>query len=127
MEAVQGSAEDLFASPVYRRRKVIFRAPLDSFHLDPEPAFVAQLMSEESLKRTGYFDAAAVQHWRRAFRKMRAGSLPRLSMEMGLTAVVATQLWHHLYLGGGLTELPTWESPEATFQSPELANRSSRL
>jgi hypothetical protein len=27
-------------------------------------------------------------------------------MEMGLTAVTATQLWHHLYLGGGLCDLP---------------------
>jgi asparagine synthase (glutamine-hydrolysing) len=25
---------------------------------------------------------------------------------MGLTAVTATQLWHHLYLGGGLCDLP---------------------
>jgi asparagine synthase (glutamine-hydrolysing) len=91
---------------------VIFRAPLDSFHLDPEPPFVAQLMSEESLRRTGYFDVAAVRHWRRAFRKMRAGSLPRLSMEMGLTAVVATQLWHHLYISGDLANLPTWEGTE---------------
>ncbi len=68
----------------------------------------AQLLSEESLRRTGYFDVAAVHHWRRAFRQMRAGSLPRLSVEMGLAAVVATQLWHHLYMGGGLAELPAW-------------------
>src|SRR5215469_231604 len=112
---------------VYRRRKEIFRAPLDSFHLDPEPAFVAQLMSEESLRRTGYFDVAAVHHWRHAFRKMRAGSLPRLSMELGLTAVVATQLWHHLYISGELTELPTWERVEPKLRSRELVNRSSRL
>jgi len=112
---------------VYQRRKEIFRAPLDSFHLDPEPAFVAQLLSEESLRRTGYFDVAAVHHWRRAFRKMRTGSLPRLSMEMGLTAVVATQLWHHLYISGELTELPTWESAEPELQSRELVNRASRL
>jgi hypothetical protein len=25
---------------------------------------------------------------------------------MGLTAVTATQVWHHLYLGGGLCDLP---------------------
>jgi asparagine synthase (glutamine-hydrolysing) len=36
---------------------------------------------------------------------MPAGSLPRLSVEMGLTAVVATQLWHHLFIGGKLAEL----------------------
>jgi asparagine synthase (glutamine-hydrolysing) len=29
---------------------------------------------------------------------------------MGLCAVVGTQLWHHLYMGGGLCELPTWQS-----------------
>jgi asparagine synthase (glutamine-hydrolysing) len=39
---------------------------------------------------------------------MRAGSLPRLSVEMGLMAVVATQLWHHLFMGGGLADLPEW-------------------
>jgi asparagine synthase (glutamine-hydrolysing) len=118
-------AERWLPPAVYRRRKVIFRAPLDSFHIDPEPAFVAQLLSEESLRRTGYFDIAAVHHWRRAFRKMPVGSLPRLSVEMGLTAVVATQLWHHLYISGELAELPTWESRGTKLQSWELVNRSS--
>jgi asparagine synthase (glutamine-hydrolysing) len=100
-------AERWLPPSVYRRRKVIFRAPLDSFHIEPEPPFVAQLLSEESLRRTGYFDVAAVHHWRQAFRRIPAGSLPRLSLEMGLTAVVATQLWHHLFIGGNLAELPT--------------------
>ncbi|MGC2576670.1 MAG: asparagine synthase (glutamine-hydrolyzing) [Terrimicrobiaceae bacterium] len=102
-------AERWLPPAIFRRGKVIFRAPLDSFHIDPEPAFVGQLLSEESLRRTGYFDVAAVRHWRRAFRQMRAGSLPRLSVEMGLAAVVATQLWHHLFIDGTLADLPTWE------------------
>ena len=89
------------------RHKVIFRAPLDSFHMDPEPKFVAELLSEESLRRTGYFDVQEVQHWRKAFRQLRAGSLPRLSVEMGLCAVVATQLWHHTFIDGSLADLPT--------------------
>ena len=88
---------------VYRRRKVIFRAPLDSFHLEPEPKLVAELLSEESLRRTGYFDVESVHHWRRAFRQLPVGSLPRLSIEMGLTAVVATQLWHHTFVDSNLT------------------------
>ena len=78
--------------------------------MDPEPPFVAQLLSEESLRKTGYFDLAAVARWRNDFRKMRAGSLPRLSVEMGLMAVVATQLWHHLFMGGGLADLPEWSA-----------------
>jgi asparagine synthase (glutamine-hydrolysing) len=100
-------AERWLPPPVYRRRKVIFRAPLDSFHIEPEPAFVAQLLSEESLRRTGYFDVAAVHHCRKTFRQMPVGSLPRLSVEMGLTAVVATQLWHQTFIDGGLADLPT--------------------
>lgn len=100
-------AERWLPPSIYKRGKVIFRAPLDSFHLEPEPVFVGQLLSEESLKRTGYFDAAAVREWRREYKNMRAGSLPRLSVEMGLAAVVATQLWHHQYIDGTLCELPT--------------------
>ncbi len=101
-------AERWVPKSVYSRRKAIFRAPLDSFYIEPEPPFVAQLLSEESLQRTGYFDFAAVHHWRQAFRKMPIGSLPRLSVELGLTAVVATQLWHHTFIGGALADLPTW-------------------
>jgi asparagine synthase (glutamine-hydrolysing) len=106
-------AERWLPPSVYRRSKVIFRAPLDSFHIDPEPAFVGQLLSEESLKRTGYFDVSAVRHWRRAFRQMRPNSLPRMSVEMGLVAVVGTQLWHHLYIDGTLADLPTWNGLSA--------------
>jgi len=36
---------------------------------------------------------------------MPVGSLPRLSVEGGLAAVVATQLWHHLYIDANLAEL----------------------
>ena len=103
-------AERWVPKSVARRHKVIFRAPLDSFHIDPEPPFVAQLLSKESLRKTGYFDPAEVHRWRRDFRKMRAGSQPRLSVEMGLAAVVATQLWHHEFMGGGLADLPTWSA-----------------
>src|ERR1700722_5497103 len=99
-------AERWVPPSVYRRRKVIFRAPLDSFYVEPQPAFVDQLLSEESLRRTGYFDVAQVHHWRRAFRQLRLGSLERLSVEMGLVAVVATQLWHHLFIRPELAEIP---------------------
>lgn len=100
-------AERWLPPSIYQRGKVIFRAPLDSFHLEPEPEYIKELVSEESLKRTGYFDAESVRHWRKAYREMRAGSLPRLSVEMGLAAVVATQLWHHTYIDGSLCSLPS--------------------
>ena len=92
---------------VVKRGKVIFRAPLDSFHLENEPPFVRELLSEESLKRTGYFDPKEVHKWRGQYADMRSGSIARLSVEMGLVAVVATQLWHHLYIDSSLADLPT--------------------
>ena len=113
-------AERWLPKAIARRHKVIFRAPLDSFHIDPEPKFVSELLSDESLRRTGYFDVAQVQHWRKTYRELRVGSLPRLSVEMGLAAVVATQLWHHTFIEGSLAYLPTsapsmWDVPSAFF------------
>ena len=29
-------------------------------------------------------------------------------MDLSLTCVVATQLWHHTFFGGGLCDLPAW-------------------
>jgi asparagine synthase (glutamine-hydrolysing) len=92
------------------RRKAMFRAPFDSFHLDSAPPFVDQLLSEESLRRTGYFDPQAVAHWRQAFRKMWLNRGQRVSIEMGLVGVLATQLWHHTYIAS-LADLPTWDGP----------------
>jgi asparagine synthase (glutamine-hydrolysing) len=89
------------------RRKAMFRAPFDSFYQEPAPAFVNELLSEESLGKTGYFDSAAVRYWRQRFPSMRAGSMQRYSVEMGLVGVIATQLWHHTYIDGSLAELPS--------------------
>jgi asparagine synthase (glutamine-hydrolysing) len=93
------------------RRKAMFRAPFDSFHLDVAPPFVEQLLSAESLNRTGYFDAQAVTHWRQAFRSLREGALKRTSIEMGLVGVLATQLWHQTFIDGSLADLPSLAGP----------------
>jgi asparagine synthase (glutamine-hydrolysing) len=87
------------------RRKAMFRAPFDSFHLDRAPRFVDELLSEESLKKTGYFDPEAVSHWRGAFRGLRPGSAQRISVEMGLVGVVSTQLWHHTFIDASLADI----------------------
>ena len=89
------------------RRKKMFRAPLDSFHLTgAEGGWAAQVLSPESLRKTGYFDAAAVAKWRAAVPNMRR-TLTRTTVEMVLVAVTATQLWHHLFISGELADLPT--------------------
>jgi asparagine synthase (glutamine-hydrolysing) len=99
-------AERWLPKEVAQRRKAMFRAPFDSFHIAQPPAFVEQLFSEESLRKTGYFDPAAVSHWRTAFRQMRKRSAQRLSVEMGLAGVLSTQLWHHLFIDSSLADLP---------------------
>jgi asparagine synthase (glutamine-hydrolysing) len=40
-------------------------------------------------------------------------------LKMGLTGVLSTQLWHHLYLGGGLCELPD-QWPRPVVERPSL-------
>jgi asparagine synthase (glutamine-hydrolysing) len=88
------------------RPKAMFRAPFAATFLDDPPPYVEQLMSEDSLNRTGYFDTAEV---RRQFGHDGHASDGKRQFfsGMGLATVLATQLWHHLYLGGGLCELPT--------------------
>lgn len=89
------------------RRKAMFHAPFDSFHAEHLPPFVDQLLSEESLTRAGYFDPRLVRHWRQAFRELRPRSYRRTFLEMGLVAVVATQLWHHTFIEASLADLPS--------------------
>ncbi len=90
--------------------KGMFRAPFDSFFINNAPPYVDQLLSEEALNKTGYFDQQAVHFWKENFRKLRPGSHKRISIEMGLVAVVATQLWHHTFIDPTLADLPSWRS-----------------
>ncbi len=101
-------AERWLPASIARRRKLMFRAPLDSFFgAGVLPPFIDQLLSAESLRRAGYFDAEAVRHWRERLPGLRIGSGQRTSVEMGLVGVLATQLWHHTFIDGGLAELPS--------------------
>jgi asparagine synthase (glutamine-hydrolysing) len=89
------------------RTKKMFRAPMDSWvGSDDRTRWIEQVLSLESLQKTGYFDPAAVIAAKEKLATMRR-TPARTGLEMGLTAVTATQLWHHLYVGGGLCELPS--------------------
>jgi asparagine synthase (glutamine-hydrolysing) len=98
-------------SSIAKRRKAMFRAPFDSFfHLDQAPPFVEQLLSPESLARTGYFDPAAVTHWKQQIDTLREPQ--RTSVELGLVGVLSTQLWHQTYIDPGLADLPSLTAPK---------------
>jgi asparagine synthase (glutamine-hydrolysing) len=87
------------------RPKGRFRTPLDSFFRPDAPPYVAQLLSEESLRRTGYFDPQAVRVWRARVRRLPAHSLLRTAAELGLVGVVATQLWHQRFIDPTLADV----------------------
>jgi asparagine synthase (glutamine-hydrolysing) len=110
-------AQRCVPKPIAWRAKAMFRAPTDSFHVTALPTFVDQLLSRESLRKTDYFDAKAVEHWSAAFKQMRPGSTQRALIEMGLVGVVATQLWHHTYIDGSLADLPPWSPPSEKIAS----------
>ena len=98
---------------IANRPKTMFRSSLAQTFLGPHrPAWVDQLLSPESLRKTGYFKPEAVARevaWQRRIPRI---TLRRFVFDLGLTTVVSTQLWHHLYCGGGLCDLPQWNAPE---------------
>jgi asparagine synthase (glutamine-hydrolysing) len=112
---------------IANRPKTMFRASLSKTFLgDHRPAWVDQLLSPESLAKAGYFDPKAVARerwWQTHFPRV---TPRRFVFDMGLTSVVSTQLWHHLYCGGGLCDLPVWEPPaRRDDRVPEVAARGA--
>jgi asparagine synthase (glutamine-hydrolysing) len=100
------------------RPKGMFRAPLDSFFDHQVPAFVDQLLSDESLKKTGYFNVESVRFWRDKVRNRQLGFRQRSSVELGLMAVVSTQLWHHQFIDSSLADLASHAARPT--KSPEV-------
>lgn len=102
------TAGEFLPNAVAFRKKAPFRAPTVETLLANDQSYFRQLLSPESLGRTSYFDAARVL---KLLERLRTGSLLdpfRLFYGVALWAVAGTQLWHHLYMGGGLCELPEW-------------------
>ena len=103
---------------IANRPKTMFRSRFSKTFLDPgHPAWVDHLLSADSLRKTGYFDPEMVKR-----EQMKQQALPRVTarrfvMDIALTCVVATQLWHHLFFGG-LCDLPTWTPPEIDEAAP---------
>ncbi|QJW94342.1 asparagine synthase (glutamine-hydrolyzing) [Frigoriglobus tundricola] len=104
-------AERWLPKNVAWRRKKMFRAPMDSWAALGRGAtrgagetWIEQVLSPESVRKAGYFDPDAVDNARQKLARP-GGGVSRTSLEMGLTGVLATQLWHHLYLSGDLCSL----------------------
>ncbi len=124
-------AERWVPKDVAWRRKAMFRAPLNSFFLDGQLPYTDQLLSEESIRKTGYFDYEAIKKWRQSYASTPQIFHKRDAVEMGLVGALATQLWHHTYIDPTLADLPDWKSycpdldadEDAFVAEPELVQR----
>jgi len=115
------AAERILPSDIAWRRKAMFRAPTAETFLANPPAFVRDLLSPESMARTGYFDGAAIERDCALLARGEGDKLGDIG-SLVLGGVVATQLWHHLYLGGNLCKLPHLAyAPEPVSTPPRVA------
>jgi asparagine synthase (glutamine-hydrolysing) len=116
-------AERWLPREVANRRKLMFRAPMDSWAnvgAGAHDRWIDEVLTPESINKTGYFDHDAVTAARTALARSTRRSLGRTGLEMGLTAVVATQLWHHLYVSGDLASIES-HVQKSHVPSPALA------
>jgi len=95
---------------IANRRKICFSTSLSKIFLGKDrPIWIDQLLSTESLKKSGYFDADMVKR-ERNLQTHFPNILPRqYVLDATLTTVISTQLWHHIFFGG-LCDLPMWDS-----------------
>jgi asparagine synthase (glutamine-hydrolysing) len=106
------AAAKILPRPIANRKKTMFRADFSAVFLGPgRPGWVDQLLSPESLAATGFFDVDGVPSVRGRIGELGRLSPRRFVFDAGLTSVVTTQLWHHIFCGGGLCDLPTWSPP----------------
>ncbi len=115
---VRRVAEKWLPKSVAWRPKGMFRAPLDGFFLQQRLPYVDELLSEASLKKTGYFDPEAVALWRTKYTELSSRFYQRSSMELGLVAVLATQLWHQTFIDSSLANLPDWYTLAGVERNP---------
>ena len=93
-DVLRRAMRDLLPRAVLRRRKLGLRAPHGSWLRGRLPDFAEQMLSEDALKRKGYFDAAVVRGLLSRHRERRGR---HANVLMG---VLAVQLWDELFLSG---------------------------
>jgi asparagine synthase (glutamine-hydrolysing) len=105
-------AERILPKKIANRPKTMFRAKMSGTFLGAHrPLWAEQLLSPESLRATGYFDPVEVARQREWQTRMPRITPARAVYDVALACVVTTQLWHHIFCGGGLCELPSWQPP----------------
>ena len=90
---------------ILERHKQPYRAPdIPAFFSAHPPAYVNDLLSEEKLKRYGYFDARKVGF---LLTKAKRGSSIAYKDNMALVGILSTQLCHYFFIEQFSKTLPT--------------------
>ncbi len=100
------------------RRKAMFRAPLDSLFAGRVPNFVDELLSEASLRKTGWFNVERVRFWRQRMQTGRLGIRQRTLVELGMVGVLTSQLWYQTFIDSSLADLPSSAASMAPLEAP---------
>ena len=87
----------LLPASIVAREKQPYRSPDSQAFEASGIEFVEEVLSEPSLRRTGYFDANRVQL---LWRKVRAGRAVSYKDSMTFVGVLSTQVWHGLFVEG---------------------------
>jgi asparagine synthase (glutamine-hydrolysing) len=85
-------ARDVVPPSVVDRHKQPYRAPdAPAFFGDGNQPYVDEMLSEESIRRAGIFDPAAVSG---LVRRGRAGKVSSFAENQAFVAILSTQLWY---------------------------------
>jgi asparagine synthase (glutamine-hydrolysing) len=89
-------ARKMLPADIWQRRKRPYRAPIHRSFFSPQPPqYVQELLSEDSLGASGYFDPSAVsQLVNKATRGVRLSEVD----DMALVGILSTQLVHHQFI-----------------------------
>ena len=92
------AARGLIPDPLIDRAKQPYRAPISRcFFGDGQPDYVSEMLSDDTLKRYGYFDGKKVARLVAKCSQGR-GSLLSERENMALVGILSTQLVHHQFI-----------------------------
>jgi asparagine synthase (glutamine-hydrolysing) len=88
-------AETVLPGEIAQRTKFPYRAPIQDIFKSKTFEDISDVLSEEQLKKTGFFSPQAAQ---KLLKKAREGSIASDMEQMALMGIVTTQLWYHTFI-----------------------------
>lgn len=88
---------DIIPPSIITRNKQPYRAPIKDVFLSNGNGYANEFLSEEYLKKTGYFDTAKTGHLVNKFRKT-GQTFTSETQNMALVGILSTQILHHQYI-----------------------------